>query len=113
MVGTKAKLLLIYAIALPLSACSQTEMGIVPYRCIHPPASTITSKRQAIVAAHTAWSCIRKTTSEADWLKSMVAWQKDGVWYVSGVLPKGYAGGGPNVELSQQTGEILRIYMTQ
>jgi len=37
----------------------------------------------------------------------------DGVWYVETVLPPGYVGGGPNVELAQKDGRILNLYLTQ
>ena len=33
----------------------------------------------------------------------------DGIWYITGSLPKNHLGGVPEIEINQQTGQILRV----
>jgi hypothetical protein len=44
---------------------------------------------------------------------NLVARLDGNVWHINTMLPEGYSGGGPNVELSKAEGRVLRFYLTQ
>jgi hypothetical protein len=101
---------------LTLSRCESTEVGLVPYRCLHPAASAIATRTQAILAARRAWYCIKTDlapTPEADWLMGFDAGLVDDVWHVSVIIPPGYAGGGLNMEIARGDSHVQRVYLTQ
>ena len=51
-----------------------------------------------------------KTNERCDRLSADL---KDGVWTVYTVLPKGMFGGGPNLQLSEKDGRVLKFWLTQ
>jgi hypothetical protein len=83
---------------------------------VHPAQTFIADERMAILAARSAWHCMKPgvdSSSEVDWLAQNGALLKDGVWHVAAILPKGYAGGGLNFDIAQGDGAVLQAYMTQ
>ncbi len=51
--------------------------------------------------------------SESAWLAQFEAYNKDQIWHVSAIIPDGYAGGGPVVDIAAQDGRILDMLQTQ
>lgn len=99
-----------------VSACVRTDYGYVSYRCARPAAETVDTPEQAVVAARRTWYCINPSAQETDeqyWLENYRATSERGVWRVSVQLPEGYAGGGLNMELAQNDGKLLNLYITQ
>jgi hypothetical protein len=76
---------------------------------VKPTAGYVPDEETAIKIAIAVWSPIYgKDIIDAE--KPYKAILKDGVWYVSGSLPKGYVKGGVAVgEINKDDGRIIRI----
>jgi hypothetical protein len=84
--------------------------------CAWGGADAIESERQAVLAARRIWYCLNPELAPLDdqhWLDSHSAILRDDAWYVSEIIPFGYAGGGLNMELAQKNGRLLNLFMTQ
>jgi len=99
-----------------LSGCVRTDLGLVPYRCVHPESHRIDSERAAIVAARTAWYCARphsQKASKEQWISGYDAVLHGEVWHVSTRVPVGFVGGGLVIYVRRSDGQIVRMELTQ
>jgi hypothetical protein len=99
----KMKYLLAALALLALSAAGAEERHNV-----RPPQGYVPDATTAIRIAEAVWEPIygKKQIENA---RPFTAVLKDGVWHVSGSLPKGWLGGVPEAEISKATGEVLRV----
>lgn len=95
-----------------LSQILQDELGAGPPRNTHtgykPESGYVPDATTAIAIAVAAWIPIYGK-KQIDGEKPYNAVLKDGVWTVSGSLPKGWVGGTAEALISQDDGRILRI----
>jgi len=83
---------------------------------MRPTGAAVKDLRQAILLARVAWYCVHwseSKESESAWLEKYEAYNKDQIWHVSAIIPEGFAGGGPVVEIAAQDGRILDMLQTQ
>ncbi|HEY0721876.1 MAG TPA: NTF2 fold immunity protein [Gammaproteobacteria bacterium] len=73
-----------------------------------PKNGFIPDEETAIAVAVAVWKPIYGV-AQIKHESPFVAKLKDGVWYVSGSLPEGWAGGVAEAEISKADGTILRI----
>ncbi len=111
------QLMVLTAIALAsLSGCSRTSMGPVMSMCMQPSGTPVNDSHQAILLARAAWHCARPfedRESESAWLKKYEAQNIDDVWHISRIVPVGFVGGGPGVQIDARDGRVLDMYRTQ
>lgn len=75
---------------------------------VKPADGYVPHKEVAIKIALAVWEPIygqKQIASEAPFNAIL----KDDVWYVTGSLPEGWAGGVALIEIDKETGEILRV----
>jgi hypothetical protein len=98
-----------------VAVCSFTVLPIIAHsrepqkHTVKPEAGYVPDEETAIKIAIAVWLPIYgKDSIEAE--KPYKAILKDGVWYVSGSLPKGWVKGGVvEVEINKDDGRIIRI----
>ena len=111
------RLTLIVALSLAcLSGCSRTSIGPAFSVCLQPTGAAVKDSHQAILRARAAWYCahlLEHRQSESEWLAQYEADEADGVWHISVIIPSGFAGGGPVVDVAARDGRILDFNQTQ
>jgi hypothetical protein len=98
------------------SGCSRMSMGPVLSVCVRPTGAAVKDSHQAIQRARAAWYCVHwseSSQSESEWLAEYEAYNKGQIWHVSAIIPEGFAGGGPVVEIAAQDGRVLDMLQTQ
>jgi hypothetical protein len=73
-----------------------------------PASGYIPDEETAIKIALAVWTPIYGK-EQLDKEKPYKATLKDGIWYVSGSLPKGWRGGVAEAEIAKDNGKIIRI----
>jgi hypothetical protein len=98
------------------SSCSRTGVGFVPSVCLRPTGAPVRDSHQAVLRARAAWYCVHWSASkqtESEWLAKYEAYDKGQIWQVSAIIPEGFAGGGPVVEIAAEDGRVLDMLQTQ